>query len=166
MASSALVDHSKDSVKIRGSSGELYVPTRLYYGATAIGTSGDALKVFFIDNGFTFSVNVSSTTGVTNGALGSLKVQGGTTLDNPVLVKFYTGITTIPVSLGSTQDSQLSSIKTNSDKIININDKLSSNTFNVRVVETTQPRNILSGSSVLTKSPQQLTPSNSTVLLF
>lgn len=164
MASSALVDHSKDSVKIRGSSGELYVPTRLYYGATAIGTSGDALKVFFIDNGFTFSVNVSSTTGVTNGALGSLKVQGGTTLDNPVLVKFYTGITTIPVSLGSTQDSQLSSIKTNSDKIININDKLSSNTFNVRVVETTQPRNILSGSSVLTKSPQQLTPSNSTVL--
>lgn len=164
MGTSYLLDYSKDSVKIRGSSGELYVPTRLYYGATAIGTSGDALKVYFVDNGLTFSVNVSSTVGVTNAALGALKVQGGTTADNPVLIKFYDGSSTVPVILGSTLDSQLSSIKTNSDKIININDKLSSNTFNVRVVETTQPRNILSGSSILTKSPQQLTPSNATVL--
>ena len=165
MGSSSLVDYSKDSVKIRGSSGELYVPTRLYFGATAIGTSGDALKVFIVDNGLTFNVSVSATVGVTNGSNGSLKIQGsGATGDNPLLIKFYDGSTTIPIILGSTQDTQLTTIKTNTDKIININDKLTSNTFNVRVVESPRPRNVLSGSQVPTTSPQPLASTSSIIL--
>ena len=164
MGSSSLVDYSKDSVKIRGSSGELYVPTRLYYGATAIGTSGDALKVYFVDNGLTFNVSVSATVGVTNGSNGSLKIQGGSTADNPLYIKFYDASTTIPVRFGTTQDTQLSTIKTNTDKIININDKLTSNTFNVRVVESPRPRNVLSGSQVPTTSPQPLASTSSIIL--
>ena len=164
MGSSSLVDYSKDSVKIRGSSGELYVPTRLYYGATAIGTSGDALKVYMVDSGLTLNVSVSATVGVTNGSNGSLKIQGGSTADNPLLIKFYDASTTIPVRLGSTLESQFTSIKTNTDIITNINNKLSSNTFNVRVLETTTPKNVLSGSTVMTKSPQQINPTNSTIL--
>lgn len=164
MGSSSLVDYSKDSVKIRGSSGELYVPTRLYYGATAIGTSGDALKVYFVDNGLTFNVSVSATVGVTNGSNGSLKIQGGSTADNPLYIKFYDASTTIPVRFGTTQDTQLSTIKTNTDKIININDKLTSNTFNVRVVESPRPRNVLSGSQVPTTSPQPLVSTSSIIL--
>jgi hypothetical protein len=164
MGSSSLVDYSKDSVKIRGSSGELYVPTRLYYGATAIGTSGDALKVFIVDNGLTFNVSVSATVGVTNGSNGSLKIQGGSTADNPLLIKFYDASTTIPVRFGTTQDTQLTTIKTNTDKIININDKLTSNTFNVRVVESPRPRNVLSGTQVPTTSPQPLASTSSIIL--
>ena len=165
MGSSSLVDYSKDSVKIRGSSGELYVPTRLYYGATAIGTSGDALKVYMVDSGLTLNVSVSATVGVTNGSNGSLKIQGsGATGDNPLLIKFYDGSTTIPIILGSTQDTQLTTIKTNTDKIININDKLTSNTFYVRVVESPRPRNVLSGSQVPTTSPQPLASTSSIIL--
>jgi len=94
-----------------------------------------------------------------------LKIQGsGTTGDNPVLIKFYDGSTTIPIILGSTQDTQLTTIKTNTDKIININDKLTSNTFNVRVVESPRPRNILSGSYTLTSSPQPLASTSSIIL--
>ena len=164
MGSSSLVDYSKDSVKIRGSSGELYIPSRLYYGATAIGTSGDALKVYMVDSGLTLNVSVSATVGVTNGSNGSLKIQGGSTADNPLYIKFYDASTTIPVRLGSTLESQFTSIKTNTDIITNINNKLSSNTFNVRVLETTTPKNVLSGSTVMTKSPQQINPTNSTIL--
>ena len=165
MGSSSLVDYSKDSVKIRGSSGELYVPTRLYYGATAIGTSGDALKVYMVDSGLTLNVSVSATVGVTNGSNGSLKIQGsGATGDNPLLIKFYDTSTTIPVRFGTTQDTQLTTIKTNTDKIININDKLTSNTFNVRVVESPRPRNVLSGSQVPTTSPQPLLSTSSIIL--
>lgn len=165
MGSSSLVDYSKDSVKIRGSSGELYVPTRLYFGATAIGTSGDALKVCMVDSGLTLNVSVSATVGVTNGSNGSLKIQGsGTTGDNPVLIKFYDGSATIPIILGTTQDTQLTTIKTNTDKIININDKLTSNTFNVRVVESPRPRNVLSGSQVPTTSPQPFASTSSIIL--
>jgi hypothetical protein len=164
MGSSSLVDYSKDSVKIRGSSGELYVPTRLYYGATAIGTSGDALKVYMVDSGLTLNVSVSATVGVTNGSNGSLKIQGGSTADNPLYIKFYDASTTIPVRLGTTQDTQLTTIKTNTDKIININDKLTSNTFNVRVVESPRPRNVLSGSQVPTTSPQPLASTSSIIL--
>jgi hypothetical protein len=164
MGSSSLVDYSKDSVKIRGSSGELYVPSRLYYGATAIGTSGDALKVYMVDSGLTLNVSVSATVGVTNGSNGSLKIQGGSTADNPLYIKFYDASTTIPIRLGSTLETQLTNIKTNTDIITNINNKLSSNTFNVRVLETATPRNVLSGSTVMTKSPQQINPTNSTIL--
>ena len=166
MGSSYLVDQSKDSVRVRGSSGELYVPTQLYYGATAIGVSGDALKVYIVDNGLTFNVSVSATVGVTNGSNAPLKIQGsgGSTGENPVFIKFYDGSATVPVILGSTLDTQLTTIKTNTDKIININDKLTSNTFNVRIVESSRPRNILSGYYVTTNSAQPIN-STSTITL-
>ena len=110
-----------------------------------------------VDSGLTLNVSVSATVGVTNGSNGSLKIQGsGATGDNPLLIKFYDTSTTIPVRFGTTQDTQLTTIKTNTDKIININDKLTSNTFNVRVVESPRPRNVLSGSQVPTTSPQPL----------
>jgi hypothetical protein len=52
----------------------------------------------------------------------------------------------------------------NTDKIININDKLTSNTFNVRVVESPRPRNVLSGTQVPTTSPQPLASTSSIIL--
>jgi len=66
-----------DSISVFGPGGTTWIHTNIYAGNTAIGASGDALKVAVTNAGFTFSVNLSSTLGVTNDAVNNaLRVQG------------------------------------------------------------------------------------------
>ena len=68
-----------NSVSVFGPGGATWIHANVYAGNTAIGISGDALKVAVTNAGFTFAVTVSSTVGVTNDATGSaLRVQGAT----------------------------------------------------------------------------------------
>jgi hypothetical protein len=70
---------STNSVSVYGPAGGTYVYANVYAGGTAIGVSGDALKVAVTNAGFSFAVSVSATTGVTNDtAGGALRVQGYT----------------------------------------------------------------------------------------
>jgi hypothetical protein len=76
-----------DSVAAWGSDGGTKVLTRLYSGdGTTLGVSGDSLKVAVTNAGFTFSVTVSATTGVTN-TQGPLQVQGYTGSGFPLTIK-------------------------------------------------------------------------------
>jgi len=66
-----------DSVSVYGPGGSTFIEANLNIAGTPLGVSGDALKVAVTNAGFTFSVSLSSTVGVTNDAVGSaLKVQG------------------------------------------------------------------------------------------
>ena len=66
-----------DSVSVYGPGGATFVETNLNVSGFAIGRSGDALKVAVTNTGFTFSVSLSSTIGVTNDvANNALRVQG------------------------------------------------------------------------------------------
>lgn len=54
-------------------------PVKIYSGLTAIGVSGDALKVSIVDAGITVNATVSTTTGVTNAdATSAIRVEGQT----------------------------------------------------------------------------------------
>lgn len=75
-----------NSISVYGPSGGTYIHANLYSGGTAIGISGDALKVAVTNAGFTFSVSVSATTGVTNSG-GALQIQGYTGSGNPLTIK-------------------------------------------------------------------------------
>lgn len=66
-----------DSIAVYGPNGSTFVETNLNINGTPLGISGDALKVAVTNTGFTFSVSVSATTGVTN-TQGPLQVQGYT----------------------------------------------------------------------------------------
>lgn len=77
-----------NSVSVYGPAGTTWIHANVYAGNTAIGISGDALKVAVTNAGFTFSVSVSATTGVTNDAAGSaLRIQGYTGTGFPVTIK-------------------------------------------------------------------------------
>ena len=66
-----------DSVSVYGPGGSTYVETNLNIAGTPLGISGDALKVAVTNAGFTFSVSLSSTVGVTNDSTdNALRVQG------------------------------------------------------------------------------------------
>jgi hypothetical protein len=75
-----------DSVSVYGPGGTTYVETNLNVGGVALGLSGDALKVAVTNAGFTFSVSVSATTGVTNSG-GPLRIQGYTGTGDPVTIQ-------------------------------------------------------------------------------
>jgi hypothetical protein len=64
-----------NSVSVFGPGGSNFVMTNLYSNGTTLGVSGDALKVAVTNSGFTFSVSVAATTGVTNSG-GPLQIQG------------------------------------------------------------------------------------------
>ena len=175
-----LVGSTTDSVRIFGSSGEKYIPTVLNYlsGNTlfGVGMSGDAVKVSRQNTGFTFTVNLSTSIGVTNGTESALKIQGGTAGDNPVLIKYYNNssvpvtissmIQTEMVTVGSTYDNQIKSIitaltgstgniqsiKDSTNLISTINDKLSTNGVTVRISEISKPNRIVNGTSLFTSS--------------
>jgi hypothetical protein len=175
-----LVGSTTDSVRIFGSSGEKYIPTVLNYlsGNTlfGVGMSGDAVKVSIQNTGFTFTVNLSTSIGVTNGTESALKIQGGTAGDNPVLIKYYNNssvpvtissvIQTEMVTVGSTYDNQIKSIitaltgstgniqniKDSTALISTINDKLSTNGVTVRISEISKPNRIVNGTSLFTSS--------------
>lgn len=88
-----LIGFTADSVKIYGPTGQSWIPSILNYyngsSLTQIGGSGDAINVNLVNSGFTFTVNVSSDVGVTNGTNSALKIQGGTTLESPVLIRWH-----------------------------------------------------------------------------
>lgn len=75
-----------DSVSVYGPGGSTYVETNLNVGGFALGRSGDSLKVAVTNAGFTFSVSVSATTGVTNSG-GPLRIQGYTGTGDPVTIQ-------------------------------------------------------------------------------
>jgi hypothetical protein len=75
-----------DSIAVYGPNGSTYVETNLNINGTPLGISGDALKVAVTNSGFTFSVTVSATTGVTN-TQGPLQVQGYTGTGYPLTIK-------------------------------------------------------------------------------
>lgn len=66
-----------NSVSVYGPGGSNYIMSNLYSNGVTVGISGDALKVAVTNTGFTFSVTVSATTGVTNSG-GPLQIQGYT----------------------------------------------------------------------------------------
>tara|TARA_R110000824_G_scaffold15830_10_gene66398 strand:+ start:1535 stop:2461 length:927 start_codon:yes stop_codon:yes gene_type:complete len=74
---------ARDTVGITGTvslldrDGTTGAAVKIYSGLTAIGVSGDALKVSLIDAGITATVTLSSIVGVTN-ATGPLKIEGNT----------------------------------------------------------------------------------------
>ena len=175
-----LVGSTTDSVRIFGSSGEKYIPTVLNYvsGNTlfGVGMSGDAIKVSIQNAGFTFTVNLSTSIGVTNGSESALKIQGGTAGDNPVLIKYYNN-SSVPVTisaaiqteitnLGTTFTDKLQSIiselkgstgnvtaiRNNTDIISTINDKLSTNGISVKVTEVSKPTRIHNDRKVFTST--------------
>ena len=170
-----LVGFTNDSVRIFGSSFEKYIPVVLNYldGNTlyGVGMSGDSIKVSLTNAGFTFTVDLTTSIGVTNGSESPLKIQGqgGLTGDNPILIKYYNS-GTVPVSVssviqtemvtvGSTYNNQIQSIVTaltgttgnvqsirnNTNLISTINDKLSTNGISVKVTEIAKPNRVYNG---------------------
>ena len=66
-----------DSVSVYGPGGSTYIEANLNIAGTPLGISGDALKVAVTNAGFTFSVSLSSTVGVTNDSpTSALRVEG------------------------------------------------------------------------------------------
>ena len=79
-----------DSVAVYGPGGSTYIEANLNVGGTALGRSGDALKVAVTNTGFTFSVSLSSTIGITNDtATSAIRIQGytGATGGYPVTIQ-------------------------------------------------------------------------------
>ena len=75
-----------DSVSVYGPGGSTYVSANIFSNGNAVGMSGDALKVAVTNTGFTFSVSVAATVGVTNGSEGALRVQGYTGTGTPITI--------------------------------------------------------------------------------
>jgi hypothetical protein len=76
-----------DSVSVYGPAGSTFVEVNLNSGGSALGRSGDALKVAVTNTGFTFSVSLATTIGVTNDVAGNgLRIQG-TTSGTPVTIQ-------------------------------------------------------------------------------
>ena len=66
-----------DSVSVYGPAGSTWIEANLNANGVRLGASGDALKVAVTNTGFTFSVSLSSTIGVTNDtSTSALRVQG------------------------------------------------------------------------------------------
>jgi hypothetical protein len=81
------LDSITDSISVYGPGGSTFIYANLYSNGTAVGISGDALKVAVTNSGFTFSVTLSSTIGVTNGSESPLRVQGYTGSGTPLTIQ-------------------------------------------------------------------------------
>ena len=88
------LNSTRDAVGVTGTvslidiDGTTGAAVKLYSGLTAIGVSGDALKVSIVSAGLTVNATVSATTGITNAtATSSIRVEGQTGgLNIPVTV--------------------------------------------------------------------------------
>tara|TARA_Y100001973_G_scaffold25394_1_gene38064 strand:- start:2952 stop:4355 length:1404 start_codon:yes stop_codon:yes gene_type:complete len=174
-----------DSVSVYGSDGGQYVKTNLYNtnGATA-GFSGDALKVAIVNaaEGITFSVAVSTVTGVTNASEPPLRVQGyagsagdpltvkgqndgaleivstaglSTTVSNTVSIND----TDIINSLESTSKpliSNLASMKANTSPISAIKTAIEGGKLRAQITGINRPTDLRSGSKTVTSNAQPL----------
>mgnify|MGYP003132133064 CR=1 FL=1 len=83
------------TVSLLDRDGTTGAPVKIYSGLTAIGVSGDALKVSIVDAGITVNATVSATVGVTN-ANAALRVQGNT---NGILMGITGDVTVTSVSM-------------------------------------------------------------------
>lgn len=174
-----------DSVRVYGADLGDKVLTRLYASdGTTIGYSGDALKVAITNSGVTFSVSIGASTGVTNAGPAGLMVRGtGNTADYPVLIEGtlaggaieVAAYTDLPVSVNNTVTiddadlisslestskpliTNLAAIRTNTNYISTINDKLNTGTLLSKVTEITRPTTVVSGRKELTTNAAQLT---------
>lgn len=174
-----------DSIAVWGSDLGDKVLTRLYASdGTTLGYSGDALKVAITNSGVTFAVTISPTVGITNAGPQGLMVRGtGNTADYPVIIQGtlangaveISATEDVPVSVNNTVSiddtdliaslessskpivSNLLSIKTNTNVISTINDKLTSGTLASKVTEITRPSTVISGKKLASTSPSQLT---------
>lgn len=67
------------TVSLLDRDGTTGAPVKLYSGLTAIGVSGDSLKVSIVDAGITINATVSTTTGITNAdGTSAIRVEGQT----------------------------------------------------------------------------------------
>lgn len=179
------------SVAVYGSDLGGKVLTRLYSSdGTTLGVSGDALKVAITNAGITFGVTIAASVGITNDGIVGLMIRGtGNTASHPVIVKGQlasgaievTATSNLPVavqntvtiddadlinSLESTSKpivSNLSSIKTNTNVISTINDKLSNGTVQSKITEIVRPGNVTSGKKSVTETPVALTTASISV---
>jgi len=169
-----------DSVAVWGSDGGTKVLTKLFSGdGTTLGVSGDALKVAVTNAGFTFSVSVSATTGVTNDtSTGALRVQGYTgTSGFPLTIKGSLAggvvevgaVNAVPVGVSGTVSindtaliAEIESLKTNIGTvatnagyaldILNLMNS-SGNGAKVAVSSITRPSKVVHGQKSLTTTP-------------
>lgn len=180
-----------DSISVWGSDLGDKVLTRLYASdGTTLGYSGDALKVAITNSGVTFEVTISPTVGITNAGPAGLMVRGtGNTADYPVLIQGtlangaveISATENVPVSVNNTVTiddsdlisslessskpivSNLLSIKTNTNVISTINDKLSSGSVQTKITEITRPTSVISGRKTATTTPSQLSTQTTTI---
>jgi|LauGreDrversion4_2_1035121.scaffolds.fasta_scaffold01695_30 hypothetical protein len=173
-----------DSIAVYGSDLGGKVLTRLYASdGTTLGYSGDALKVALTNSGITFSVTVAASVGITNDGTVGLMIRGtGNTASHPVIIQGtmasgaveVAATTNLPVavnnevsiddadiilSLESTSKpivSNLTSIKTNTNIISTINDKLNNGTVQSKVTEIVRPTTVTSGRKEITTTPATL----------
>jgi hypothetical protein len=169
-----------DSVSVYGPAGSTYVETNLNVGGSALGRSGDALKVAVTNTGFTFTVSLSSTIGVTNDtSTSALKIQGisggravtiqGSLAGGAVEIGAYTAV---PVGVSGTVAiddadliTEIDSLKTNIDTvatnagyaldILNLVNSTGSGA-KVNVATTTRPGKFIHGQKSVTITPSIL----------
>jgi len=136
-----------DNVAVYAANGGTTLPVDLYAAGTALGVSGDALKVAFDSvTGVTFSVNVASDIGVSNTSGTTLAVEGSTGM-MPIVVKGFLGDQSVFVSANDLDIRNLSAsdeitvvgaVATNtadiSTKIVGVDNKLA--TLNTAVSTT------------------------------
>lgn len=174
-----------DSVRVYGADLGDKVLARMYASdGTTIGYSGDALKVAITNSGVTFSVSIAATVGVTNAGPEGLMIRGtGNTADYPVIIEGtlaggaieVAAYNDLPVSVSNTVTiddadlilslessskpliTNLSSIRTNTNLLSTINEKLNTGTIQSKVSEITRPSTVVSGKKDLTTNAAQLT---------
>jgi hypothetical protein len=174
-----------DSIAVYGSDLGGKVLTRLYASdGTTLGYSGDALKVALTNSGVTFSVTIAASVGVTNDGNVGLMIRGtGNTASHPVIVQGtlasgaieVSASSNLPVQVNNTVTiddtdliqslessskpivSNLSTIKTNTNVISTINDKLNNGTIQSKITEITRPTSVTSGRKEATTTPVALT---------
>ena len=173
---------ASDSISCHGPAGVTWVEVNLNSGGTPIGLSGDALKVAVVNTGFTFSVSLAATIGVTNdSASGALRIQGYTGSSGfPVTIKGSLAggaveigtSTTLSVGVTGTVDiddvallAKIETLKTNIGAVasnagyaLDILNLINTSGVGAKVVvgSTTRPARIVNGQKTLTIVPISL----------
>ena len=174
-----------NSVAVYGADLGDKVLTRIYGSdGTTLGMVSDALKVSVVNAGITFAVNISATVGVTNatGPLG-LKVMGtgvtaafpiiiqGTAPDGAIEIVSYDELAvsiadTVTIDDSNIVDSlessskplitALSFIRSNTNVISTINDRIANGTIQSKVTEIVRSNTVTHGKKDATTSPMAL----------
>lgn len=168
-----------DSVSVYGPGGTTYVETNLNVGGVALGLSGDALKVAVTNAGFTFSVSVSATTGVTNSG-GALRVQGYTGSGDPITIQGtlaggaveVAAYSTLPVGVSGSVTiddtdiiteidslrTDIGTVATNAGYALDILNLINSSGNGAKVIVSSiaKPNRVFHGQKALTTTPTQI----------